>query len=140
MAITVGLSCTSQAKYLLPGSSKPFCGTVICNNLGVILIVAPSSSEVCRTFYTATDAITMAACCTVIPASSWFVPSISNLQTWYCCRQYSDCYQTDSYWSSSGDPNNYGSYTGFLNMSNGYSSNQSNDTSLYVRAFRCITY
>ena len=146
MSVTFGPTINHFDKIIPLGSSLTGGGYLICKNLGVALVIAPSSSEVCRTFHTATDAITMAACCTITPASSWFVPSMSNLSTWYACRQYSDSYQTNTYWSSELDYGN-GIYYGYqFNMSNGgaginYISGQFYPgPAWYVRAFRCITY
>jgi hypothetical protein len=139
MSVTFGPTINHFVNNTPLGSSLSVGGFLICKNLGVALVVAPSSSEVRRTFCHIGDAITMAACCTITPASSWFVPSMNNLSTWYSCRQYSDSYQTGNYWSSSGDPNNY---VCSLNMSNGSGCQNlvSFCDNYYVRAFRCITY
>ena len=114
-------------------------GYLICASGGTRWVVAPSSSEVSRTWHSRNDAITRAQA--VSGCTGWFVPTISQLQNpGYTCRTYWDSYSTDYYWSNTNNP----SYSGdscSVELANGttYGRRSQNHT-ICVRAFRTVSY
>ena len=139
MGITVGptqwqLSATIPS---VPLGTWMAPGYLICKCSGVALAVAPSCSEVCRTWYCRNDAIVQANLCT--GAAGWFIPSYTQLSTGvFCCNQYWDCISNlpAFYWSNS----EYDGGRGYcVNTCNG-AGIQDKSICCLVRAFRCITY
>ena len=138
MAVIFGPS-KSHSSYLALGSAWQ-CGRVICKNGGIAWIVAPSCSEVSRTWYLREDAVTTALACTA-GATGWFVPTISQLQNpGYTCR---------TFWDSvpSGSPTRTWSSTEFdaasacaVRLFNGTANTGTKTDTYCVRAFRCVTY
>jgi hypothetical protein len=114
-------------------------GYLICQTGGNRYIVAPSSTEVERNWYQRNHAVTQAnanAAC-----GDWFVPSSGHLQNpGYVCREHWDSYNASKYWGNNEVGNNDNAY--FTNMANGSASFHPNQkpNSLYVRAFRTISY
>ena len=111
-------------------------GYLICQSGGVRWVVAPSSSEVSRTWYLRNDANTTAQ--SVSGCTGWFVPTCGQLQNpGYTCRTYWDSYVANRYWSSVeySATNAWGATLVNGTTFSGFK------TSLYrVRAFRCVTY
>jgi len=113
------------------------CGRVICKNGGIAWIVAPSCSQVSRTWHSRGDAVTTALACTA-GATGWFVPTISQLQNpGYTCRTYWDSFSSTNYWSSTEFNATFAFYALF-NIGGATIANKTN--SFCVRAFRCVTY
>jgi len=102
-------------------------------------IVAPSSAEVSRSWYSRDDANTRAQA--VSGCTGWFVPTCAQLQNpGYCCRSFwgpSPCYSDAKYWSSN---DRHGSGCGVC-FTNGNADTFFKHRSGYcARAFRCVTY
>jgi len=110
-------------------------GRVICKSGCIAWIIAPSSSEVSRTWYFREDAVELAGKCTC--TLGWFVPTCGQLlNPGYACRTYWDSYASTYYWSST---ENIG-LAGYVRFSNGYTNVRSMTNVQCVRAFRCVTY
>jgi len=113
------------------------CGRVICKNGGIAWIVAPSCSEVSRTWHLRNDAVTTALACTA-GATGWFVPTISQLQNpGYTCRTFWDSFSSTFYWSST-EIN--ATDACLVYFTNGLSFPSDKTSVCCVRAFRCVTY
>ena len=110
-------------------------GYLICCSGGTLWVVAPSSTQVSRNWYSRNDAVTTAnanAAC-----GDWFVPSIGQLQNpGYTCRTYWDSYCT-VYWSNTELNSCHAQLVIFSNACTTYDRKQ--DTHC-VRSFRCVTY
>jgi hypothetical protein len=127
------------------GCKNPFItsfgGNLICRASSVAWIVAPSSTEVSRNWYSRNDANTRAQ--EVSGCAGWFVPNCGQLQNpGSTCRTYWGSYCPTVYWSSSeidpGKANCVNIDTGFAG---GYiDCRYSKPTVRCVRAFRCVTY
>lgn len=111
---------------------------LICKSAGVGWIVAPSTTQVSRTWYCRNDAILEAQKVTQTCCTQWFVPTISQLQNpGYCCRTFWDSFSSTIYWSSTeSDASNACT----VSFSNGTAFNCSKTSAFCVRAFRCVTY
>ena len=122
-----------DSQFFIPNNG----GNLICKSGGVAMIVATSSSQVGRTWYTRSDAIASAV--TATKHYGWFIPSIAQLQNpGYCCRAFWDAFTPGQYWSNSDyAPYQQGCCLDFGNASTGTSSKTN---TLCVRAFRCVTY
>ena len=112
-------------------------GYSICNSGGNTWVVAPSASEVSRSWYSRSDAVTRAQ--QVAACGDWYVPSCPQLQNpGYTCRTYWDSKSSHYYWSNTPVQ---GSWAYMLYMPNGY---VDYTTNMYytscVRAFRCVSY
>jgi hypothetical protein len=113
------------------------CGRVICKNGGIAWIVAPSCSEVSRTWHLRNDAVTTALACTA-GATGWFVPTLSQLQNpGYTCRTFWDSFSSARYWSST---ENSATTACRVFFTTGNSSPSLKTSTYCVRAFRCVTY
>ena len=113
-------------------------GYLICCSSGNLWIVAPSSTEVGRDWYSRNNAVTTAnanAAC-----GDWFVPTCSQLQNpGYTCRSYWDSFCSSAYWSnSSSTPSSSKAWR--VHFSHGASYNPSQSAVYCVRAFRCVSY
>jgi hypothetical protein len=111
-------------------------GFLICAISNLAWIVAPSSSQVSRTWYLRNDANTTAQ--SVSGCTGWFVPTRVQLQNpGYTCRKFWDEFVSTNYWSSTeiNATNAYGVNVGF-----GGAFNVTKSTTNCVRAFRCVTY
>ena len=113
-------------------------GYLICCSSGNLWIVAPSSTEVGRDWYSRNDANTRAQ--QVSGCTGWFVPTCSQLQNpGYTCRTYWDSYCSSAYWSnSSSSPSNSKAWR--VHFYHGASYNPSQSAVYCVRAFRCVSY
>jgi hypothetical protein len=117
-------------------------GYLICCASPTRWVVAPSSSEVSRDWYTRGDANTRAQA--VSGCTGWFVPTCGQLQNpGYACRVYWDSYVSTSYWSDSQGSFQQGGafpWAQYVCLSNG-SYSQTNKTNIKcVRSFRCVAY
>ena len=119
------------------GSTAPCGGRIICKSLGIAWIVAPSSSQVSRTWYLRNDAVTTATACTT--STTWFIPTCAQLlNPGFSCRTYWDSYSSTVYWSST---ENNSSLAWLVGLCPGGGSTSYGKTLTYcVRAFRCVTY
>jgi len=112
---------------------------LICKTGGVGWIVAPSTTEVSRTWYCRDDAVIEAQRLTQTCCTQWFVPTISQLQNpGYVCKNFWDSFVSTCYWSST-ENNDSSAFRVNLGGSGG-ASNENKDNTLCVRAFRCVTY
>ena len=118
-------------------------GYLICCTSRNFWIVAPSSTEVCRTWYqrnhASTSANNNAAC------GDWFVPSCGQLQNpGFYRRSYWDAYKGTHpcrYWSNTECHTGTAWNIRFDESSNYGLSHRNNKTaSRNVRAFRCVAY
>ena len=99
------LSTNAPLGYKITCNNFPQ-GSIICRNGGTTWIVAPSSSEVTRSYNSGfTDAITQANACTSLTSSigsAWFIPTLSQLQNpGFVCKANWDSFTTVEYWSTS---------------------------------------
>ena len=98
--------------------------------------VAPSCTEVSRSWYSRGDAVTVA--CSCMGDCGWFLPTCLQLRDpGYCCRNYWDSYGSCQYWSDT-EAGGRGAYG--INFNTGCSSigNHHNKPEVsFVRAFRC---
>ena len=122
-----------------PLGSRPniACGFLICKTGGTAWIVAPSCTQVSRTWANRGDAIT---CANALSGHSgtWFIPTITQLQNpGYCCRTYWDAFSSTAYWSST---EFNATYACFVNFINGNACTDTKSDTFCVRAFRCVTY
>lgn len=116
-----------------------FGGNLICRAASVNWIVAPSSSEVARSWGSRGDAATTAQ--QVSGCTGWFIPTSAQLQNpGFTCRTYWDSYQPGAYWS---DTRSNHVYAVPVSMDSGATLGR---PAFYqfiahrVRAFRCVTY
>ena len=122
-----------------PLGSRPniACGFLLCKTAGVAWIVAPSCTQVGRTWTNRGDAIT---CANALSGHSgtWFIPTSTQLQNpGYCCRTYWDTFSSANYWSSTEiDATN----ACRVSFSNGAPDGNAKTGVECVRAFRCVTY
>lgn len=109
-------------------------GRLICRASNINWIVAPSSSEVSRSWFSREDANTRAQ--QVTGCSGWFVPSRSQLRNPGCvCKNYWDSYSS-FYWTSE-----FNSAYAYLVCMNFYPNPvKIKGCSYPVRSFRCVTY
>jgi hypothetical protein len=128
--------------YIKPLGINDFGGRIVCVSNSTIWIVAPSTSEVNRTWNFRTDAVTRAN--TVSGSCGWFIPSRDELRNaGWPCRSFWDTCQTNTYYWSNTERNGprafspifYGNY----GPTSGCCYREKTDT-LPVRAFRCVTY
>lgn len=110
---------------------------LICKAGGIAHIVAPSTSEVSRTWYCRDDAITMAA--NVTGSVGWFIPTVGQLQNpGYTCRTFWDSFSSTDYWSSTLTSTARACAVCFSNGTALSFSDKNIDNC--VRAFRQVTY
>jgi len=118
-----------------PGTTLSDGSSLICKSNGVAFFVAPSASQVGRSWYNRNDAVITAQSCT--GCTDWFVPSCSQLITGYNCRSFWNSYASANYWSST-EPNANNAWRVFFgNGSVGY---DLKTLTFCVRALRCVTY
>lgn len=115
-------------------------GYFICYGGGVQWIVAPSSTQVQRTWNARADSVTTANASA--PCGDWFVPSCGQLKNpGYVCRSYWDsisCPPNSIYWSNAA---NSPTQAISLDFADGTTYNVFAKSGIFgVRAFRCITY
>lgn len=134
--ITIGPTCWKVLDYSLGDAGLG--GYVICKSGGTAWIVAPSNTEVSRTFSLWNDAVTTAQ--SFSGCTGWFVPTSAQYQNpGYICRTYWDNYKNTNYWTSSSCTYHFGV---IINMSTGTVSGSSVNGAFVAcsRAFRCVTY
>ena len=114
-------------------------GYLICCSSNNYWIVAPSSTEVARAWFSRNDAVTTAnsanACC------DWFVPTCSQLKNpGYQCRTYWDSYSSppNKYWSNS-QRNAHTAYAIYIPNDGGTDSDDKPREN-WIRAFRTVSY
>jgi methionine-rich copper-binding protein CopC len=118
-------------------------GYLICCSGGNLWVVAPSSTEVSRDWYSRNNAVSCAnsnAAC-----GDWFIPSCSQLKNpGYQCRTHWDTFGNSKwYWSNtqhSGVHSSYLACTQFFNPSTTHYMADNKQTINRVRAFRCVSY
>jgi hypothetical protein len=143
----VGLNTTGADSYSFTTTQpailgEPFeGGTLICRAGGTNWIVAPSSTEVSRCWYSRDDASLRAQ--QVSGCTGWFVPTCGQLQNpGYTCRIYWDSFSASRYWSST-SKNGGNSWIVYFTNGNVNAPDVNAGTHLNiwcVRAFRCVTY
>jgi len=115
-------------------------GYLICKSSGVAWIVAPSSTEVSRTWTSRGDAITTAqaneAC------GDWFVPDCGQLfNPGSVCRTYWDSYVAITYWSNTNRAGSAPAGNAWtVSIPYEFKWYSIHTFSTCVRAFRCVTY
>jgi hypothetical protein len=135
------------------GSTLPDGSKIICKNIGVAWIVAPSCTQVSSTWaggqYNSTQVGDKCCICEWPGLNTrllncgfnpcdWFVPSVSQLQNpGYVCRTNWDTFSATDYWSST-ELNATSAYS--VNYNNGSTNSSSKAGASCVRAFRCVTY
>jgi methionine-rich copper-binding protein CopC len=111
-------------------------GYLICCSSSVLWIVAPSSTEVQRTWYNRNDAVTTAnanASC-----GDWFIPNRAQLTNpGFNCRTYWDNHSTILYWSSSEYNSQHACHVRFTTGGSSYAGKQHTHR---ARAFRQVSY
>jgi len=122
-----------------PGPGDPAeGGYIICQASSVQWIVAPSSTEVQRDWYSINDAVTNAesnAAC-----GDWFVPTCGQLvNPGYVCKIYWDLYCQSRYWSNTEVPG-FPYFAYCMHMNNGVPGSTNKGGCYFVRAFRCVSY
>jgi hypothetical protein len=135
-----GLNTTGANSYnftlrnLQPGDSISG-GFLLCQAAAIRWIVAPSSSEVARTWDLRDDASTRAQA--VTGCTGWFVPTVAQLQNpGYACRTGWDSYSS-GYWSSTQLNPAYGCN---VDMNTGAGGFGLKFYTIAVRSFRCVAY
>lgn len=133
-------SFCGQEECCVTGPSNDCGGFYICCGPSTTKwFVAPSCTEVTRSWYSRADAVTVANSC--VGSCGWFVPDCSQMKNpGYSCRTYWDSINTvNRYWSNT----DFNVYTTFnFNMSNGnaylaYGNGPAKGDGAKVRAFRC---
>ena len=113
-------------------------GILICCSSNIYWIIAPISTEVCRTWGSRNDALTCAqsnAAC-----GDWFLPSCSQLKNpgATCITHWDD--HNSIYWSTT-QFNNHSHYKWSVNIGdNGSTGYMGVNFPRFVRAFRCVSY
>lgn len=99
-------------------------------------VVAPSCTEVHRSWYLRNDAVTVAQACT--GCSGWFIPEIAKVANpGYTCRVYWDSFITTGYWSNT----EFNITCAYLQrFTTNFIQRLGKESLWYARAFRCITY
>ena len=111
-------------------------GYLICQSGGTRWVVAPSSSQVSRSWYLRADANTTAQ--SITGCTGWFVPTCNQLKNpGYNCRTYWDSYSPVLYWSNT-QHSSWGAFN--ITFAGGVCHDSNKNTSRLVRSFRCVTY
>jgi hypothetical protein len=123
------------AKQIPPLGGSFGGGTLIRCSGGILWVVAPSSSEVSRTWYARGNANTRAQ--QVSGCTGWFVPTSAQLQNpGYACRAFWDN-KSASYWSDTAVNANFARRLCFATNVLG---TNSKFATFCVRSFRCVSY
>ena len=139
MAIVIGQTSWHGQAVGIPQFAQLGCtvlggGVLICKNGGTAWIIAPSSSDVNRSWDNRNDAVTTATACTT--STGWFIPTVSQLQNpGFSCRTHWDQFFAApqcAYWT--------GTSGCFIMMTCGAANNAPNANVYRVRSFRCVTY
>ena len=145
-SINIRVSCAQNFTYNVGACTAlgsrvdgPLGGILICKGSSVGWILAPFSAEMCRTWYTASQANATAEFCT--GCTGWFIPTITQLQNpGYCCRRYWD-ELSFGYWSSTQGSNTAcGFVMNFSDFTPGTAKDYCKSNNRCVRSFRCVTY
>ena len=115
-------------------------GHLICCSGGNLWIVAPSSTEVVRSWYSKADATSLAN--TNAACGDWFIPTRAQLgNPGYKCRTYWEApqvnYSYGTYWSNTQHNDGRACY---VSLYNDTCSNTNKNSPYRVRAFRCVSY
>lgn len=111
-------------------------GYAICISGGTVWVVAPSSTEVSRSWYSSNQAVTTAQA--YAACGDWFLPTYGQLQNpGYTCNTYWDSCSSAFYWSSTEFNNTAGRA---VNITTGQGSALGKGEFHCARAFRCVTY
>ena len=122
-------------------------GFLICKASPVRWVVSPISAEVSRNWHSRNDANTTAQ--SISGCTGWFVPSKGQLQNpGYICRSFwgpSPCYSLATYWTCQDDlpfGSNPRQHACRVNFTDGRADPYGihKNTTVCVRAFRCVTY
>lgn len=115
-------------------------GYVICKASNVAWIVAPSSTEVSRDWFSRNDAVTTAQ--SVSGCTGWFVPTCGQLQNpGSTCKTYWDSWSGTYYWSSTESDIHGGGRAWSVWFPTGVAGgHRPQSSTVCVRAFRCVTY
>jgi len=113
-------------------------GYLICKSSGIGWIVAPASTEVRRTWYLRADAVTTAeandAC------GDWFIPTCAQLKDpGRQCKTYWDSFTSCYYWSDT-QAYSFNAISIPLHLAPPNYGAGSKAWSIFVRAFRCVSY
>jgi hypothetical protein len=137
--VNAGIVTTTFLKNII-GADTPLgtClegGRLICKASSIGWIVAPSTSEVSRSWYQIDGANTRAQ--QVSGCTGWFIPTFSQLQNpGYTCRAFWDSYSSTFYWSSTAAS----SSNAFVVSFTGGTNDRVKTLTYCARAFRCVTY
>ena len=111
-------------------------GYLICCSSNTYWIIAPSSTEVQRSWYSRNDAITTAN--SNSSCGDWFVPTCGQLKNpGRTCKTHWDSYQNSYYWSNT-EESSVGGY--FVDFSTSDADAMPKPSNRYVRAFRTVSY
>lgn len=127
----------ARAAFCCPlGTTLSDGSSLICKNgNGVAFFVAPSASQVSRSWHNRNDAVTTAQALT--GCTDWFVPSCSQLITGYNCRSFWNSFASFVYWNSTEN----GIFDAWrMNFSNGNVYLACKTNTFCVRAFRSVNY
>lgn len=134
------LGCCSACCGTYSSTGPDYKGFYVCCEAGVQKwFVAPSCTQVVRSWYSNADAATVAT--STMGSCSWFTPDCQALKTaGFSCRSYWDTY-SNCYWSSS---QFRGSRAWCVDMTNGstgygYWGGLSKDNAIPVRAVRTVS-
>jgi hypothetical protein len=125
--------CCTNVGFACTGSITDFQGFFICCGPSTNKwFVAPSCTQVSRSWYSRADAVTVANSC--MGSCGWFVPSCGQLQNpGFSCRTYWDS-SVAHYWSNT-DRNASNAWYVFFFSGGTY--DRSKNSVNCVRAFRC---
>lgn len=111
-------------------------GFLICCASNNYWIVAPSNTEVSRTWYVRSEAVTYVN--SIIPCNDWFIPTVTQLQNpGYACRTHWDSYNAEGYWSDTQHNNFHGCC---VNLADDSRARSPKPQIKCIRTFRCVTY
>jgi len=143
-AIALGCRCDNTDKCGRYNISESYCKAkcpqvdckgilVCCGPSTTKWFIAPSCTELSRSWYSRADLTTVTNAC--MGSCGWFLPLCDQLfNAGYCCKGYWDCYQSLDYVSCSGHFNHY---AWNVNFSTGTICLCPKGNSYCMRAFRC---
>ena len=112
-------------------------GYLICQAGGTRWVVAPSSAQVARSWYSRGDSNTLSQ--SVTGCTGWFIPScVQLLNPGYACRTYWDSYNSSLYWANNALVDDRFAWA--IHMGNGNDNGWWKSNAEQIRSFRCITY
>ncbi len=115
-------------------------GFLMCMSGGNLWIVAPSSTEVARNWYSRNDAVTTAnsnASC-----GDWFIPNCSQIKNpgWTCRTYWDSLSNPANYWTSTEFGTNPHFHACYMIANSGSVYSNIKALVMCVRAFRCVSY